>query len=164
MTRYINLPGIYNSGAGHWHSLWEKASPQFSRFEPQSWEQPDLQDWIAATERAVRAAEAPVILVAHSLSCLLVAHWAAQTTLKVAGAFLVSVPDPQGPRFPKVALDAGFQNFPAHPLPFASLMIGSSNDAYGTIGFMRHRSEQWKAPLINLGQLGHINEASGLGG
>ena len=49
---------------------------------------------------AVRACPSPPVLVAHSLACLLVAHWAHRSALAPKGAFFVAVPDPQERNFP----------------------------------------------------------------
>src|SRR6266487_1405068 len=94
---FITLPGIGGSDREHWQSAWEATDPGFCRFQPRSWDRPDLNDWGDALELAVRTSKKRPVLVAHSLSCLLVAHWAARSKQTIAGAFLVSVPDPSGP-------------------------------------------------------------------
>ena len=52
----IVLPGIFNSGPAHWQTRWEEQHPDWVRFEPTSWDAPDLDDWLAALDRAVTAA------------------------------------------------------------------------------------------------------------
>ena len=42
----------------------------------------------------------PPLLIAHSMGCLVVAHWAHRSSAPVRAAFLVAVPDPEGPPFP----------------------------------------------------------------
>ena len=69
------LPGLYNSGPEHWQSHWESAHPQFRRVMQDDWERPRCDDWIARLDAAVRATP-DAVLVAHSSSCALVAHWA----------------------------------------------------------------------------------------
>ena len=54
---------------------------------------PDRADWIARLDQAVASAEAPPILVAHSLSCAMVACWAAAHTRPVRAALLVAPAD-----------------------------------------------------------------------
>ena len=83
------IPGYGNSGPQHWQSLWQGARPNSSRFEPKSWDQPLRSDWVEALENSVAALGPDTILVAHSLGCLTVAHWAAQTRLRVKAALLV---------------------------------------------------------------------------
>lgn len=159
---YVILPGIGGSGDQHWQTLWEQADPRFQRFKPSSWDQPLLADWVDALDRAVSSASGPVVLVAHSLACLLVAHWSAHSkTADVAGAFLVSVPDPAGPNFPAAA--ASFQAVPSIALAFPSLIVASSNDPYGSIAYAHQRRKQWNAGIVEVGPIGHVNASSGLG-
>ena len=110
MTDIVILPGIGGSGELHWQTRWEKSNPRYQRFQPTDWNQPDLEDWISALDRVVGAAPKPPLLVAHSLACLLVAHWQQVSTAPVAGAFLVAVPNPQSEAFPTEA--ASFANPP----------------------------------------------------
>ena len=162
MTDLIILPGIGGSGESHWQTHWEKTDPQMRRFEPSSWDQPDLEDWIAALEREVGLSKRPPLLVAHSLACLLVAHWHQVSTLPVAGAFLVSVPDPLSDAFPEEARE--FANPPTGRLRMPSLVAASSNDPFGTIGYQRGRAEAWGSGFVEIGAVGHVNGQSGLGG
>lgn len=161
MTSFINLPGIGGSGEGHWQTIWEASDSRFCRFQPSSWDEPSLTDWVEALDRTITQRRAPVILVAHSLACLLVSHWANTRTVRIAGAFLVGVPDPMGSQFPKQA--ASFKAVPAVRLPFPALVVASSNDPYGTLIHARRRSDEWGCACIDIGEQGHINEASSLG-
>lgn len=160
MTEFIHLPGIGNSGKTHWHSRWEDADPAVCRFAPTSWDQPDLSDWIAALDRAVNNARTSPVLVTHSLSCLLVAHWHRVSTLPIKGAFLVAVPDPSSSSFPAQA--AGFTNVPQERLGFPSLIVASTNDPYSSLPHVEARAEQWGTELRVIGAAGHINGQSGL--
>lgn len=72
------LPGIGNSGPQHWQTLWQNSHPDFVRVEQRDWDRPVCAEWVAALDAAVRAAGPQAVLVAHSLGCLAVAHWAAQ--------------------------------------------------------------------------------------
>jgi len=161
MRSTIILPGIGGSGSEHWQSRWEAEEAGFVRFAPSSWDRPELGDWIEALDHAVRDAGTPPLLVAHSLACLLVAHWQVRSTLPVAGAMLVAVPDPTGPAFPVEA--ASFASPPETRFRVPSLVVASSNDPHGTMTHSRRRAEQWGSRLIEAGDLGHINSSSGLG-
>ncbi|MFN4126149.1 RBBP9/YdeN family alpha/beta hydrolase [Pannonibacter indicus] len=155
------LPGTGGSGEAHWQSHWEAADTSFRRFRPSSWDTPELEDWKMALDAAISQAPARPVLVAHSLACLLVAHAAPMLGSRVRGAFLVAVPDPDGPAFPAREA-ASFANPPALPLPFPALIIASANDPYGTPDHAWRRAREWGAVLIEAGALGHINGASGL--
>ena len=157
----IVLPGIGGSGRAHWQSLWQAGDPSIRRFRPADWDRPDLSDWIAALDREVEHAAEPPILVAHSLACLLVAHWAAKGGRTVRGAFLVAVPDPESAAFPDEA--RGFAAVPPGPLPFPSLVVASTNDPYGTLESVAARAADWGSRVEIAGALGHINGQSGLG-
>ncbi|MEH2589325.1 RBBP9/YdeN family alpha/beta hydrolase [Bradyrhizobium sp. AZCC 1721] len=160
MTDIVILPGIGASGELHWQTRWEKSNPRCRRFQPIDWDRPDLKDWLDALDRAVGSASKPPLLVAHSLACLLVAHWQQVSTAPVAGAFLVAVPNPEAQAFPVEA--ASFANPPSSKFRFPSLIIASTNDPYGTIEYARERAGQWGSGIVEVGELGHINEASGL--
>ncbi|MBR0686925.1 serine hydrolase family protein [Bradyrhizobium manausense] len=161
MTEFIHLPGIGNSGEAHWQSRWELADSAIRRFAPASWDQPDLADWVAALDRAVRAAKTPPVLVAHSLACLLVAHWQKQMAALVKGALLVAVPDPQSPAFPTEA--AAFAPAPEERFRFPSMIVASTNDPYASLSYVQARAGQWGSDLVDIGAKGHINGASNLG-
>lgn len=161
MTEFILLPGINGSGEKHWQTRWERSHPNMHRFQPADWDYPDLSQWIEALDRSVAAAKRPCVLVAHSLACLLVAHWNRVTQHKVQGAFLVSVPDPAAAAFPMEA--AGFADVPEHQLSFPSLIVASTNDPFATADYTTLRARQWACDVVVAGALGHINAASGLG-
>ena len=162
MATSIIVPGIGGSGEAHWQTRWQRRDPGMVRFAPASWDAPDLADWIEALDRAVLAAPCPPFLVAHSLACLLVPHWrAARPGRRIAGAFLVAVPDPEGPAFPAEA--ASFRGVPEGRLGFPALVVASTDDLYGPPEHARRRAEGWGAGLVVAGALGHINAASGLG-
>jgi hypothetical protein len=162
MSPIIILPGIGDSGPSHWQSLWQARDATMRRFAPGDWDAPDLADWIDALDRAVGEVDAPPLLVAHSLSCLLIAHWAARPHAPVAGAFLVAVPDAQGQAFPAPA--SSFANPPRARLPFPALVVASGDDPYASTAYSANLAAAWGAEWVLAGDLGHINGASGIGG
>jgi uncharacterized protein len=158
----IYLPGIGGSDSRHWQSLWAARDDNQPVFKPGDWDHPLLEDWLAELDRVVAAAPRPPVLVAHSLACLLVAHWAHIRKGVVVGAFMVAVPDPEGPNFPRI--EAGsFASPPRRKLPFPALIIASTNDPYGSTEYARDCADIWEAGLVVAGEAGHINSDSGLG-
>ena len=155
------LPGIGNSGPEHWQSIWEKDNPAFARVQQRDWDRPVCSEWLDVLERSVSRAGANVVLVAHSLACALVAHWAVRTNLEIKGALLVASPNPDGPGFPKEAV--GFSPLPLKPLAFPSIVVASSNDPYGSLEFAMSAATAWGSRFVNIGPAGHINSQSGLG-
>ncbi len=67
---------------------------------------------------------------------------------------------PQAEAFPVAA--ASFANPPPIKFRFPSLVIASANDPYGTIEYARERASEWGSGIVEVGELGHLNEASGL--
>jgi predicted alpha/beta hydrolase family esterase len=161
---HLILPGYGDSGPAHWQSLWETADPAYRRVRQADWESPRRADWVATLERALAAEPEPAVLVAHSLACLLVAHWAAEpgaSLSKVRAAFLAAPVDPGRPAFPASA--QGFAPVPRRALPFPSLVVASSDDPYAGIDFARSCALDWGSRLAEVGARGHINSASGVG-
>ena len=154
------LPGINGSGPDHWQTAWERAIPGARRVLVPDWDRPDRIDWVAALDRGVAEAGSAVVLVAHSLGCLQVVHWARDTRLHVRGALLVAPPDPDGAAYPIEA--ASFANLPTGPLPFPSTLIASEDDRYASWAFASRCADRWGSRLIGVGRRGHINAESGL--
>ena len=92
------LPGYGDSGPEHWQSLWELADPRLRRVAQRDWLEPQLDEWLLTLDREVSACLTPPVLVAHSLGCILVAHWVKRTGRTVAGALLVAPVDVDAPR------------------------------------------------------------------
>jgi len=155
------LPGIGNSGPEHWQSIWEKNNPKFVRIQQNDWDKPVCEEWSETLEETLSGLGSNVILVAHSLACALVAHWASNTKEIVRGALLVAPPDPEGSSFPKEAV--GFSNMPMKPFPFPSIVVASTNDPYGSLEFAKSSATAWGSRFISIGAAGHINSQSGLG-
>jgi predicted alpha/beta hydrolase family esterase len=155
------LPGIGNSGPDHWQTLWEMANPAFVRVPQRNWDRPDCEEWCENLEKYAGRAGANVVLIAHSLACLLVAHWVARTHCKVRAALLVAPPNPDGPDFPEAAI--GFSPLPMKPFTFPSIVVASSNDPYGSLEFARCCATVWGSRFVGIGAVGHINSESGLG-
>lgn len=165
VREFLILPGYEGSGPAHWQTLWEKEDPAFRRVEQRDWDHPVRDEWVTALEKAVAASGADIVLVAHSLACLLVAHWAqsapAASLGKIKAAFLVAVADPAGPSFPAAVV--GFEPLPERPLPFPALLVASADDPYGPLEFSRRCARAWGTALAEIGAKGHINSGSGLG-
>lgn len=160
-TPILVLPGIGNSGPGHWQTLWEQASGAMQRVQARDWSRPACAEWVAALETAVERSGPRTVLVAHSLACLQVAHWALHTTRAIHAALLVAVPDPTGPSFPAQA--SGFAPMALRRLAFASIVVASSDDPYGSVEHARRCADAWGSRLVEIGAAGHINAGSGLG-
>lgn len=159
-TNVLILPGIGNSGPEHWQSRWEASNPSFQRVLQRDWEKPVCSEWMAVLDAVVARAGPDTVLVAHSLACLLVAHWSASSPRRLRGALLVAVPDPDAPSFPEDAV--GFAAVPKRALPFRSVVVASANDPYASLEYARLCASVWGSGFVNIGSAGHINATSGL--
>ena len=161
----LTVPGLGGSGDTHWQSLWERAHADTVRAELGMWDTPHRNAWITRLDQAIRTAQAPAILVGHSLGCLAIAWWAQLSGQPygwpVAGALLVAPADVDRNDAP-VEL-RGFAPAPTAPLPFPSLLVSSEDDPWITPARARSLAAQWGSHLIEAGPLGHINAASGVG-
>jgi predicted alpha/beta hydrolase family esterase len=133
--------------------------------EQLDWETPHREDWVATLYRAIQDAPGSVVLAAHSLGCVTVAHWAQlaakRMPLKVRGALLVGPSDVDAPSYP--AGTVGFVPVPLVALPFPSIVVASTDDEYVTMARAAAFAEAWGSEFIDVGAKGHINSASGLG-
>lgn len=162
----LSVPGWQNSHPGHWQTLWEAALPgPIRRVEQTDWHSVHRPDWVRTLHRSIQAVPQPVVLLAHSLGALTVAHWAAghpADAVRIRGAFLVAPPDIDTPGCCPDCLQS-FGPIPQQPLPFPSLVVGSQSDPYATPARLRAMAHAWKAGYYCAGDVGHINLASGHG-
>lgn len=156
------LPGLYDSGPAHWQRVWQREQG-FTVVEQADWATPRRQDWTAVLEWAVGVTSGPIVLCGHSTACALIAFWSAETgfAARVRGALLVGPSDTEAPSYPDGP--TGFAPMPRAPLPFASIVVASSDDPYVTPARARDFAASWGSALVEIGAAGHINAASGHG-
>ncbi len=159
--RILIIPGFNGSGPDHWQTLWEK---QYGgeRVSQRDWTRPDVEEWVASLDAALAEDAEQVVLVAHSLGCLTVAHWT-QThpgnTARVRGALLVAPPDVES----AANIPASMRKFALNrqiQLPFSSILVGSENDPFMTATAAKRLSRLWGCRFVNAGAVGHINTDS----
>ncbi|HQU84750.1 MAG TPA: alpha/beta hydrolase [Pyrinomonadaceae bacterium] len=162
-TVYLTVPGVTNSSFGHWQSIWEREFPdKFRRIEQTEWDDPVCEDWIETIEAEVQK-ESPenVVLVAHSLGCTAVAHWAKKFGTNIKGAFLVAPSDCEAATY--TFNKRGFVPIPLEKLPFPSVVAASTNDEYVSLERAQQFADAWGSELVNVGAKGHINVGAGFG-
>jgi predicted alpha/beta hydrolase family esterase len=158
----VMMPGWQGSGPDHWQSIWSREISHTSSVEQDNWEDPNRSRWIESLDRAVLQQRKPVVLVAHSLGCLTVAHWAGLNSYPIVAAFLVAPPNVLGPDACCRAIQ-GFSAIPRQKLSFPSLVVASENDSYASIEWTNRLAKDWGSDFINVGRAGHINVQSGHG-
>jgi predicted alpha/beta hydrolase family esterase len=161
----LTLPGLDGSGPDHWQTCWERERHGVERVQLGNWSHPSRNQWIAKLEWAIAEASGPVVLIAHSLSCHLVAWWANMVgeaaSRSVVGAMLVAPPD-----LDRFDIDPRLITFAPSPravLPFPSVVVASRDDPFASYQRQREMAGNWLASVCDVGEAGHINEASGLG-
>jgi len=160
----LTVPGLGGSGPSHWQTLWEQSRPDTTRVELGMWSTPHRNAWVTKLDQAIRGAQAPVVLAAHSLGCLAVAWWAELAGQSfgwpVVGALLVAPADVD--RSPAAEL-ATFRPTPQKPLPFPSILVSSSDDPWIEVDRAQTLASAWGSHFVDAGPQGHLNAASGIG-
>ena len=161
-SNVLLLPGWLDSDAAHWQSRWEQLYG-YRRVDQADWQWPRRGDWMARLDEVVLETAGPVLFVAHSLGCQLVAAWAAHSrhTARVHGALLVALPDTERADMPPNLHN--WRPIVRTRLPFASLAVTSSDDPYCASDRAQQMLRDWGAESIDIGPRGHINGESGLG-
>jgi uncharacterized protein len=166
-TDILVIPGYNGSGPTHWQARMLAKLSTARIVVQQNWNYPSLDDAIGEIVNTVENAARPIVFVAHSAGNVLVAH--AMPTLlqcgladRVKGGFLVAVPSEVAlAELPNI--DPAFAAVPRAPLPFPSVVVASSNDPHASLEQSADIALAWGAKLLEAGEQGHINEASGHG-
>lgn len=166
------VPGLRDAAPQHWQTLLEARLQAEGRavvsVPPMGREDLDCRAKVEAIERTAQGVQGPIVIVAHSGGCVMLVHWAQRTRRPVLGALLATPPDfeqamPEG--YPTIAqLQAGgWLPVPRAKLPFRSLVAASRNDPLGRFGRVAELAREWGSDLVDLGEVGHLNPASGYG-
>ncbi|MCO7174539.1 RBBP9/YdeN family alpha/beta hydrolase [Sporolactobacillus kofuensis] len=171
MTNYLVLHGLGGSTGGHWQEwLTNELKAQGKNVwfpNLPDWDHPKKDEWLSCLDDTMHAIpeDDPLVVVTHSLGCILWIHYAAQHQERKVSRLIMVCPPSNG-------LDkAEIQNF--FPLPFdkrvlritakESLLILSTNDPF----LSRDRICEYldfQIPCLILPEQGHINLQSGYGG
>lgn len=159
----ILIPGLGNSGPQHWQRQWQaRLGSNAHAAEQRDWDRPNRTAWMQCLDAVIRAQPEPPVLVAHSLACALVAHWAASHQAEIAGALLVAPADTDSDTHTPPEAHV-FRPMPRHPLYFPSIVVASCDDPYVAIDRARAFATAWGSDFVDIGAAGHINPASGFG-
>lgn len=163
MITCYNVPGLRNSPADHWQTLWEQAFPdQIHRVEQSNWDAPDKNAWVKRVEETLSHPSLDkTILIGHSVGCATIAHWFLQYQRPIKGALLVAPSDVEAPSYPSYI--TGFSPLPLDQLPFLTIVVASSNDRVVDPERARYFAKQWGGQFILLPKAGHIEGSSGFG-
>jgi uncharacterized protein len=166
------VPGLRDHVAQHWQTLLEAqlraAGRAVAAVPPLGRDDLDWAAKVAAIERTAQAVEGSIVIVAHSGGCVMLAHWAQRTQRPVHAALLAVPPDFETPMpagYPTLeALRAsGWLPVPRTRLPFPSIVGASRNDPLAGYDRVSELARDWGSRLVDLGEVGHLNPASGFG-
>lgn len=165
------VPGWSSSGEDHWQSRWQRSLPHTHRVDQDDWYDARKDAWVGKLIAELATAERPVVIVAHSLGVITVAHAATKLPSGlVSGAFLVAPADvEQATLWPETnghIFDrdrSGFAPIPKTTIPFPSTLVASRDDPYCRVERAAEFATAWGSNLIDGGALGHINVSSGHG-
>jgi predicted alpha/beta hydrolase family esterase len=166
------IPGLRDHVAEHWQTLLQAELDGAHSVEPLRENGLSCAARVEAIAQALERIDGPVILVAHSAGCLMTVHWAVRhraiAAERVCGALLVTPPDltaawPDKYPSPQSLEQHGWSPLPREPLPFPCIVAASSNDPLATLGAVRAMAADWGGRVAELGEVGHMNPASGYG-
>lgn len=168
----LMVPGLRDHVAEHWQTLLQTAlqaeGHRAASVPPLEADKLSCAARVAALDKAISAIDGPVILVAHSAGVMTTVHWAQRHTRKIHGALLAAPADldtplPSGYPTHDVLQKNGWLPCPRRLLPFPSIVAASRNDPLASYTRVASMAMDWGSRLIDLGEVGHLNPASGFG-
>ena len=162
------VPGLRDHVAQHWQTLLAAELPRVCVVPPMGRDSLDCGTRVLAIEHAAQKVEGPLVIVAHSGGVVMVAHWAQHTRRPVLGALLAAPPDfdrpmPEGYPTLDALQGSGWLPVPRARLPFTSIVAASRNDPLAAFPRVAALARDWGGELVDLGEVGHLNPASGFG-
>ncbi len=169
MIHTVIVPGVGGSEHDHWQSWLQRQLKSCSRVQQQDWNKPVLHEWIEQFVKTVQAIQEPIQIVAHSFGCLTTVAALAQhpeLNQKIKNLVLVAPANPArfgDDGFARESQNDYQQYFHQLKLQVPTQMIISENDPWLNFQDALQLAKAWKIRPKNLGQVGHINVASGFG-
>jgi predicted alpha/beta hydrolase family esterase len=158
MINIVIIPGWYDSGPGHWQSLWAKQLPGAVRVQQDDWVRPSRRAWVDSIAQTVLAQPLPVVIAAHSLGCIATVHLPPEASACIKGALLVAPADPQ-----RRGVLEDFAPVPYQRLPYSSIIVASNNDPFCPVRTSGAYARAWGSEFVRLQNAGHINVEAGFG-
>lgn len=162
-TDILLVPGYGKTLPGHWILRWQDKMDTARVVKQKELHRPSKKDWLDTLVSEVDAARRPVVLVGHSLGCILIAHGAHALKDKVKGAYLVAPSDWDREGLVEEFDGGDFKPIPKDPLPFTAHLVASRNDPYCDYERAEAFSKAWGTTFQDAGEAGHINLESGHG-
>lgn len=154
----VIVPGLRDSGPGHWQTLWQQQLPGAHRVVQRDWFSPRRDAWVGELAALIEGLPGRVLVAAHSLGCITTVHLPAEVAKRIAGALLVAPADPE-----RRAVLSDFAPVPSVALPYRSIVVGSATDPWCPARLSSRYARAWGSDFVRLGDAGHINIESGHG-
>ncbi|MBT9555888.1 MAG: serine hydrolase family protein [Myxococcales bacterium] len=161
------IPGWRDSEPEHWQSRWQARMSTARRVSQPDFDAPHRDVWAKNIADAVLAATRPVVFIAHSVGVLAAIEATAVLTAlgpraqNVIGAYLVAPPaDSVAAATTPLASFAGMHH---SALPFPSVLVASRSDPFCAYDEAESLAQRWGSELVDAGDAGHLNVASGHG-
>ena len=162
------VPGLRDHVPQHWQTLLASQLPRAATVMPMGRDNLDCLSRVEAIEEAAAQIDGPIVVVAHSGGVISVVHWARLTRRAVRGALLATPADfdqPLPEAYPSMEAleEGGWLPVPRNALPFRSIVAASRNDPLARYERVATFARSWGSKLVDLGEVGHLNPASGFG-
>lgn len=162
-TDILLVPGYGKTLPGHWLLRWRDKMPTARVVKQKELQAPVKKTWLNTLVEAVETAKKPVVLVGHSLGCILIAHGVHVLKDKVQGAYLVAPSDWDRDGLVDGFDGGDFRPIPQDHLPFPAHLVASRNDPYCDYERAQTFATAWGTTFQDAGEAGHINPESGHG-
>ena len=164
----LMVPGLRDHVEDHWQTHFANTHANVRTVAPLQRDKLDRAARVAALEAELARIDGPVVLVAHSAGVMITVHWARRQRREIRGALLVTPPDfdaplPEGYPTPDELRLHGWLPTPRERLPFPCVVAASHDDPLARFERAAGMAHDWGARLVDLGQVGHMNPASGFG-
>ncbi|MFF0526794.1 RBBP9/YdeN family alpha/beta hydrolase [Nocardia amikacinitolerans] len=164
----VIVPGLRDHVPEHWQTLLAERLDNVRTVAPLEHDRLSLAARVAALDSVLTDIEGPVVLVAHSAGVMITVHWAQRPTRPVRAALLATPPDletplPQGHPTLQELEAGGWNPIPRRRLPFPSIVAASTTDPLASYRRVAGMAEAWGSRMVDLGDVGHLNPASGYG-
>ncbi|NKY54427.1 RBBP9/YdeN family alpha/beta hydrolase [Nocardia vermiculata] len=164
----VIVPGLRDHVPDHWQTELAAELDRVRIVPPLEQDTLSLATRVGVLDDVLSQLSGPIVLVAHSAGVMITVHWAQHSDREIHGALLATPADieqPFPPGYPSTAeLDGhGWLPIPRRRLPFPSLVAASSTDPLASVRRVAGMAEAWGSRLVELGDVGHLNPASGFG-
>ena len=169
MIHTVIVPGVGGSESQHWQSWLQGQLMSCSRVQQYDWHRPILKYWVQRFVDTISSISDEIQIVAHSFGCLTTVAALAQHPelhAKIKNLVLVAPANPA--RFGDQGFARHSQNdyhdyFHHLKLNVPTQLLISENDPWLDFQDAQNLAIAWQLRPITLGQVGHINVASGFG-